>query len=101
MLAPEQLSIGDARRAIAARPLRPYDRVADFWKSGAHKGVGVAPANKAQPALITQWIAPETNLLLSGVPTTATALFAAHVDPVPPHRRTRGTAPSSTPPPLP
>src|SRR3546814_17930432 len=50
MLAPEQLSIGDARRAIAARPLRGYDTVADFWKSGAPKGVGVAPANKAQLA---------------------------------------------------
>src|SRR3546814_2702054 len=44
MLAPEQLSIGDARRAIAARPLRGYDSVEDFWKSGALKGVGVAPA---------------------------------------------------------
>src|SRR3546814_17952454 len=48
MLAPEQLSIGDARRAIAARPLRGYDSGEDFWKSGALKGVGVAPENKTQ-----------------------------------------------------
>src|SRR3546814_11306196 len=54
MLAPEQLSIGDARRAIAARPLRGYDSVEAFWKSGALKGVGVAPANQAQPATSDQ-----------------------------------------------
>src|SRR3546814_2239650 len=92
MLAPEQLSIGDARRAIAARPLRGYDSVEDFWKSGALKGVGVAPANKAQLAIKTQWFAVETNVLLGGVTSRETALFDAREAPVRLARRQWGDA---------
>jgi general secretion pathway protein K len=82
MLAPEQLSIGEAQRAIAARPLGGYDSTDDFWSSGALEGAGVSPTDRAQIGVRTQWFAVETRVALGGVVSHETALFDAREAPV-------------------
>ena len=82
MLAPEQLSIGDAQRAIAARPFGGYASAEDFWNNGALEGVGVSPAERSQLGVKTGWFTVETRVALGGVVGHETALFDARETPV-------------------
>jgi general secretion pathway protein K len=81
MLAPDQLSIGEAQRAIAARPFGGYDSIEDFW-NGSLGDVAVSGAARAQLGVTTQWFAVETRVALGGSVSHETALFDAREAPV-------------------
>ncbi len=81
MLAPQQISLELARRAIAERPQAGWNSVGDFYASPALRNVSLPLDLQFQPQLRTRWFTLELVVELQGAELTERALIDARIAP--------------------
>ena len=81
MLAPQQISLEAARRAIAERPQAGWNSVGDFYTSPALANVSLPLDVQFQPQLRTRWFTLELVVELQGAELTERALIDARIAP--------------------
>ncbi len=81
MLAPEQIPVEAARRAIAARPAAGWESLTDFYSHPALANPLLPLDVQVQPQLRTRWFALDLRIELQGAELAETALVDARVAP--------------------
>jgi general secretion pathway protein K len=81
MLAPDQISLEAARRAIAERPSAGWANLVDFYREPALEGITLPLDVQLQPQLRTRWFSLDLRVELSGAELRETALVDARIAP--------------------
>jgi general secretion pathway protein K len=81
MLAPDQIGLVAARRALAARPAAGWSSVGDFYKMPGLDAVVLPLDVQLQPQLRTRWFAADLTIELRGAELAETALVDARIAP--------------------
>lgn len=81
MLAPQQISLEAARRAIAERPQAGWSSLTDFYQVPALTNVSLPLDVQLQPQLRTRWFELDLVVELQGAELTETALIDARIAP--------------------
>ena len=78
MLLPGELTIGDARAALAARPAGGYGSSVRFWESGALGRLDPPDDAAEQAGVTSRWLALTTNVTMGDGQLTANSLIDAN-----------------------
>ncbi len=77
MLVPGQMTVEQARAALAARPAGGFDSVNAFWQSPVFRGMALPQESTAQVTLRSDWFRLEATVANAGVAVGQTALLRA------------------------
>ena len=81
MLAPGKIDLQRARRAIEARPVSGYARIADFWRAMGSQSLGLPSEVESQPQLVTRWFDVDMAIERDGSRFRQTSLIDVQLDP--------------------
>jgi len=81
MIAPEAISVDDARAYLAKRPISGYGSIARFWSGGPMANVQPSADVNAQPGISSQWFRLELQVNIGDAEVNETALIDASIRP--------------------
>jgi general secretion pathway protein K len=81
MLAPEQISLDQARNAISQRPATGWSSVSDLYRVPAMASVQLPVELQLQPQVRTKWFSLDLRVELQGAELVETALVDARITP--------------------